>query len=199
MNGMTEAAGSKPYEQSPEPRKSRKVYWIVGSLILSAIVLGTCINGGMKAYKAVSARNTATDALVRQFLTDGLPPATDPIYSRRIEITQKAVDDTDRYIRLYGAVTEYGAPGCTVRSAANTEAAKSGTFGDCAMSVVSEKSPGRVTVQWVREDDDWKVIGFNVAYSDQSVLLDKAEQADEFLLEPDQPVAPSEPDAATED
>tara|TARA_R110002020_G_scaffold83397_2_gene207207 strand:+ start:112357 stop:112947 length:591 start_codon:yes stop_codon:yes gene_type:complete len=188
---MTDTAGPKPYEQSPEPRKSRKVYWIVGSLILAAVVLGTCVNGGIKAFKAVSARSAATDEIVRQFMADGLPPASDPIYSRRIEITQKAVDDTDRYIRQYGAVTEFSSPNCTIRSAANTDAAKSGTFADCAMSVVSEESPGRVTVQWVREDDAWKIIGFNVTYSDQSVLLDKAEQADKIL--------PDTPEAAAED
>lgn len=196
---MTDTAGPKPYEQSPEPRKSRKVYWIVGSLILAAIVLGTCVNGGMKAFKAVSARSAATDEIVRQFMADGLPPASDPIYSRRIEITQKAVDDTNRYIRQYGAVTEFSPPNCTVRSAANTDAAKSGTFADCAMSVVSEESPGRVTVQWMREEEVWKIIGFNVAYSDQSVLLDKAEQADKLLPEMPEAAAEDQMDPAAEE
>ena len=178
---MTDTAGPKPYEQSPEPRKSRKVYWIVGSLILAAIVLGTCVNGGIKAFKAVSARSAATDEIVRQFMADGLPPAS------------------DRYIRQYGAVTEFSSPNCTIRSAANTDAAKSGTFADCAMSVVSEESPGRVTVQWVREDEAWKIIGFNVTYSDQSVLLDKAEQADKILPDTSEAAAEDQTDPAAEE
>ena len=192
---MSDTTGPQPYEQSRPPRKSRKVFWIVGGLVIATVLLGTCINGGVKAFQAVSARSEATDKLVRQYFADGLPAATDPIYSRRIEITQKAVDDTNRYIRQYGAVSEFSDAACNVRSAANTDAAKSGTFADCTLTVVSEHSPGVVSVQWVREDEMWKIIGMNVTYSDQRVLLDKAEQADaksEAAAEPETDTAAEE-------
>ena len=92
-------------------------------------------------------------------------------------------------------MSEFSDAACNVRSAANTDAAKSGTFADCTLTVVSEHSPGVVSVQWVREDEMWKIIGMNVTYSDQRVLLDKAEQADaksEAAAEPETDTAAEE-------
>lgn len=196
---MSDTAGLQPYEQSPKPRKSRKVFWIVGGLILVAVGLGTCIKGGIGLFEVVADRNEATESLVRVWLSDGLPDAADPIYAQRGNISQDMIENASRYIRQYGEVSEFSAAGCNVRKAANIDSSQSGTFADCGMTVVSEHSPGVVQVQWVKEDETWKVLGFNVAYSDQSVLLDKAERADEMRTEEAPEAAAPELDAATED
>jgi len=179
--------GAADYQYAPPKRKSYKVWWIVGGVVLALILLGSCVRGGVSLYQAIGERLEATRDLAERVMEDGLPPVGDPIYSRRLEVTQTDVDKMNRYIRHFGQVTEYGEPGCNMRSTADINKEKSGTFADCALTIEAEKSPGVVTINWVKDDEDWKVWGIHVRFSDQTVLLDKADQADTQAKNPSAP------------
>jgi hypothetical protein len=170
--------GSADYQHIPPKRKSRTLWWVLGGGLLALLVLGTCINSGVKAFKALGARGDASREMAKRLLEDGFPNVGDPIYSSRVSATQEQVDKINRYIGHFGRVTEYGEPQCTLRSAANMDKSKSGTFADCVLAIQAEHSPGRVTINWVRESEEWKLFGAHVTFTDQSVLLDKAEQVD---------------------
>ncbi|WP_146617158.1 hypothetical protein [Hyphomonas pacifica] len=179
--------GAADYQYAPPKRKSYKVWWIVGGVVLALILLGTCVRGGVSLYQAISERSEATRDLAERVMEDGLPPAGDPIYSHRVTAAQADIDKATRYIQHFGQVTEYGDPGCNMRSTADINKEKPSTFADCALTIEAEQSPGVVTVNWVKDNEDWKVWGIYVRFSDQSVLLDKADQADTQAEEPSTP------------
>lgn len=164
------------YAQQP-PKKSRAWMWIVGSLVLAAVVLGTCVKGAMTGFSAMSDRAAASKEMTSQFLKEGLLPADDPIYSRRAGVTPEAVEQLNRLVRQFGALEEVSDAVCGVRTAANTDPSKAGTFATCNLTAQTEFSPATVVLIWVREDESWKIYAFNVNYTDQSILLDRAEQA----------------------
>lgn len=167
-----------PYAQTAPQGKSRKRWWIAGILLIVAVLLGTCIKGGMDLFAAVSARNAATEDFARRALTDGLPAADDPVYSRRAGVTQEAVDAADRYMQQFGAVSDFSGAMCSMVTSANSNPAESGTFGNCTMTAMSEHSPVNIFVRWVREDELWKIFQFKADFTDQTVLLEKAEELD---------------------
>lgn len=181
---MTETSDPRPYEQIPPPRKSRRVWWILGGLALVLILLGTCIKGGIDAFGAINARSQATTELAKDFMANGLAAADDPIYSRRAGVTPEAVENLNRLIGQYGKTSAFTSPTCGMVSSANINAAASGTFSTCTLSAKAELSPVDITVQWVREDETWKLLGFQINYTDNTVLLEKAERLD-ALNEPE--------------
>lgn len=171
------------YAQAAPQRKSRKLWWIVGGLVLVAVLLGTCVKGGMDLFAAVTARNAATEEFARKALTDGLPAADDPVYARRAGVTQEAVDSSTRYMKQFGAASEFSGATCSMQTLANSNPAESGTFGNCSMTAMSEHSPVNIFVRWVREDEQWKIFHFNASYTDQTVLVEKAEELDRQATE----------------
>lgn len=180
---MAQTPNEVPDYSAPKPKTSRKLYWIVGGVVLGLILLGTCVRAGVSAFSAVAERMTATHDIAQTFLTDGLPAADDSIYARRAGVTPEAVDQLNRLIKMFGKLESVGTAACTVQSVANTNPAKAGTFANCSLTAKAEFSPAHVAVVWVREDKIWKIYAFNVQYTDQSVLLDKAERADEAAEE----------------
>jgi hypothetical protein len=166
------------YAQAAPQRKSRRKWWIAGSLVVVAVLLGTCIKGGMDLFAAVSARTKATENLVRSAMKDGLPSTDDPVYARRAGVTQEAIDTTNRYMKQFGRVSGFSDAVCEIVSAANTDPVQSGTFGNCSMTATAERSPVVIEVRWVREDEAWKLLFFNAGFTDQTVLLEKAEELD---------------------
>lgn len=175
---MNTSTDTPPYAQTEPPRKSRRLWWILGILAIAAILLGTCVKGGMDLFKSVAARQQATYDLARQFLSEGLPEADDPIFSKRANVTPEALAKLQSMMDQFGAISNYSDAVCTLTTAANTNRDASGTFGQCYMSAVSEHSPLNISVRWVREGEDWKVLAFNLNYSDMTVLLEKAKQSD---------------------
>lgn len=176
------------YAQAAPQRKSRKVWWIAGILLVVAVLLGTCVKGGMDLFAAVTARNAATEEFARQVLTEGLPPADDAVYARRAGVTQEAVDASNRYMQQFGAVSDFSGAMCSMQTLANSNPAESGTFGNCSMTATAEHSPVNIFVRWVREDELWKIFHFTASYTDQTVLIEKAEELDRRASEEDGPV-----------
>ena len=165
------------YVPQKTPKKGIPL-WVFALIALGVIGLGTCVYGGVKMFGAISERSTASVEVAKAYMKDGLPAADDPIYSRRMGITQEKVDSTNRFFSQFGRVSEYSDATCNLKSSANTNAAKSGTFATCVLQIQAEHSPGTVTVTWVREDEAWKLGGFYVNFHDNSVLMDKAEKLD---------------------
>ncbi|KCZ54326.1 hypothetical protein HY29_14920 [Hyphomonas beringensis] len=189
---MTEnKPGAADYQYAPPERKSRKLWWIVGGIVLALVLLGTCVRGGVSLFQALSDRSEASRDFAERVMEEGVPPPDDPIYSRRLDVTQAEIDEVDRYIRSFGQVTEYGVPGCNMRTSADIDKDKSGTFADCTLTIETEQSPGIVTIDWVKDDAVWKVLGLNVWFSDESVLADQADPAD---TQAEDPSAPAETD-----
>ena len=171
------------YVAAPPPKKSRKMYWIIGGIVLVLVLLGTCIKGGVDAYSALSERSDATVELVETFLNDGIPGPADPIHSRRSNVTDEAVSNVQRMVTLYGRVSDVEGGLCNIVSKTGIGNGPNGTFATCNVTFKSEHSPGKATVVWIREDETWKVYAFNVNYDDQSVLLDRAEKGAELEAE----------------
>ncbi|MDP3459344.1 MAG: hypothetical protein Q8S09_08730 [Hyphomonas sp.] len=167
-----------PYADAAPQRKSRRGWWILGGLGLAAVLLGMCVKGGVDLFAAIGERSAASVAIAKQFTASGLPTASDPIYSRRSGVNDDAVEKVNRLIAQFGSVSDFTDASCTLNSAANTNATESGTFANCALSANSDLSPVDITVRWIREDEAWKLLAFNLNYTDQSLLLDKAEELD---------------------
>lgn len=182
---MNQTPADPDYAIAPPPRKSRRLWWIIGGLAVVAVLLATCVKGGLDVFAAISARAEASKTLAEQVMQAGLPAAGDPVYARRAEITQEAVDSANRYMRQFGSVSGFSDAVCQIHSAANTDANQSGTFANCALSAAAEHSPVNISVRWVREDETWKLFGFSADFPDQSVLLDKAEALDRLANEED--------------
>jgi hypothetical protein len=165
------------YVQQPVPKKGMP-RWVFALIALGVLGLGTCVYSGVKMFGAISDRSAASLEVSKAFLTDGLPDAGDPIYAKRLDITQETVDSTNRFFAQFGPVSEYSDASCNLKASANTNAAQSGTFATCVLQIQAEHSPGTVTVTWVREEETWKLGGFYVNFHDNSVLMDKAEKLD---------------------
>jgi hypothetical protein len=182
------------YAQAAPQRKSRRKWWIAGILLGVVVLLGTCIKGGMDLFAALGARTEATEEFVRKAMKDGLPPADDPIYARRAGVTQEQVDASNRYVKQFGAVSDFSAAVCQINSSANIDPTQSGTFGDCSMTASSEHSPVNIYVGWVREDEVWKIFRFDASFTDQTVLIEKAEEFDRRTNEEGGPAEEPPPD-----
>lgn len=180
---MSQIPTEPPYAHTDGKRKSRRVWWIAGALLLVAILLGTCIKGGVDLFSAISARSEATVELVEKFMTEGLPSADDPVFARRAGVTPEAISKLQDLMDQFGPVSDFSAATCNMRSAANIDANQSGTFADCYMTASSELSPVNIYVGWVREDEVWKVLSLNVNYSDDSMLIEKAKELDRLAKE----------------
>lgn len=185
---MSEQAGSNADGPASRPRKSRLGWWIAGISLVLVLLLGTCVKGGMDAYRALTARAAETEEFARYVMRNGLPPQGDPVYARRMSITQADVDAMNRYMRQFGRVSSYSQAACSIVSSANSDPVESGTFGNCFLTAEAQHSPVNITVRWVREDDAWKLHAFNVNYTDLSVLVEKAEQLDQIANEEGGPV-----------
>lgn len=170
--------GAADYQNAPPKRKSRAIWWIIGGIVLAVGLLGTCVRGGVKMFAALGERSDASLEFAKRVMEDGPPPMGDEIYAQDFEATQPQIDKVQRIIEHFGQVTEYGTPTCSLRSSANLDKSRSGTFADCVIGIETEHSPGRISINWKRDEEAWKVLGFRVNYLDQSVLLDKADQAD---------------------
>lgn len=180
---MTDSGDAQPYEQTARPRKSRRIWWIGGIGLLLIVLLGTCVRGGIDLFKAVSARNAATEELAHRFLTEGLPPADDPIYARRAGVSQDSLDALSRFVRQFGKVSDFSPATCNIVSSANSNPALSGTFGNCSLTAQAEHSPVIISVTWVQEDEIWKLLNFHANFTDNSVLIEKAERLDQIATE----------------
>ena len=180
---MNQTPADPDYAIAPPPRKSRRLWWTLGIILVVAILLGTCVKGGIDAFAATSARADASKVFAQQAMTQGLPVADDPVYARRAMVTQEGVDSANRYIRQFGAVSDFTDPVCQIHSAANTNPDESGTFANCGLSATAEHSPVNIAIRWVREDETWKLLAFEADFPDQSVLLDKAEALDRLSNE----------------
>jgi hypothetical protein len=180
---MTDTPQPEPAYATPQPRKKGTPLWVFALIALAVLGLGTCVYKGVQAFGALSERGEASVELAKTFLTDGMANADDPIYSRRIEITQENIDQLNRFFPQFGAVSDYSDAACNMQSVANTDASKSGTFTTCTLRIEAEASPGTVTVTWVREDEMWKLFGFFVNYDSNAVLMEKAEKLDALEAE----------------
>lgn len=145
---MTDTKDIPPYAGMEPPRKSRRIWWISGIVIVVLILLGTCVKGGVDLFQAVSARQQATSDLARQFLSGQAPEAEDPIFSKRANVTPEALAQLQTLMDQFGPVSDYSDAVCTLTTAANTNKDASGTFGECQMTAVSKHSPVVVYVRW---------------------------------------------------
>lgn len=175
---MSEPDTTQPYEQTPAPRKSRRLWWIIGGGALLLYVLGSCVKGGIDLYKAVTARNAATEMLAQRFMDEGLPPADDPVYARRAGVEQGSLDSLNRFMKQFGKVSEFTPASCNIVTSAHSDPAQSGTFANCTLAAKAELSPVTIAVRWVREDETWKLLDFQTHFTDNTVLIDKAEKLD---------------------
>ncbi len=195
---MTDAPQPQPSYAIVEKPKKGIPLWVFGLIALAFIGLGTCIFNGVKLFGAIGERSEASVEVSKAFLTDGMPAADDPIYSRRMDLTQEKVDNINRFFAQFGPVSEYSVPNCTMNTTANTDAAKSGTFATCVLQIQAEHSPGTVTVTWVREDETWKLGGFYVNFHDNSVLMDKAEKLDALEAAGEAEAEPAEAESSAD-
>lgn len=180
---MTSTEQATPGYAVEPPRKSRKWVWIIGGVILGAVVLGTCVKGVVTGFSALSERSDATVALVEEFLNDGIPGEGDPTYSRRANVKDEAVDNLQRLVTLYGPVSDVEGGLCNVVTRSGVGNGPNGTFATCEVTFETESSPGMASIVWTREDETWKVYSFSVHYTDQTLLLDKAEKGAEMDTE----------------
>ena len=150
---MTQTPEAAPGYAVPPPKKSRAWMWIVGSLVLAAVALGTCVKGAYSAYGAISERAEASQELGKRFLQTGIPPADDPIYSKRGGFTEEGLDKVRRMLALYGKVYAVERGNCNIVSRAGVGNGPSGTFATCASIINSTESPGTLTIWWTREDE----------------------------------------------
>lgn len=185
---MSEPDATQPYEQTPAPRKSRRLWWILGGGALLLYVLGSCVKGGIDLYKAVTARNAATEMLAQRFMAEGLPSADDPVYARRAGVDQASLDSLNRFMKQFGKVSEFTPASCNIVSSANADPAQSGTFANCTLAAKAELSPVTIAVRWVREDETWKLLDFQTHFTDNTVLIDKAEKLDRIEAGEEVPV-----------
>lgn len=183
---MNSANEPRPYEDILPERKSRKGLWILGILLVLVFLLGTCIKGSIDAFAAVRARNEATRELAIEFMRDGLPDVSDPIYAKRGQANQKAIDDLNDLIEIYGKTTKYSEATCGMVTSANTDASKAGTFSSCTLTAQARRSNVAISVDWVREDQAWKIMDFNVNYSNDAPYLERNQtDAEAPAAEPD--------------
>lgn len=174
---MTDASEPRPYEEIPPPRKSRRGWWILGGVVAVLLLLGTCIKGGVDVYKAVNARSEATGEIARAFMRSGLPDADDPIFSKRSGATQTAIDELNDLIALYGKASKFSDATCGMVSKAHTDAAQAGTFSSCTLTAQTRRANVSLAVDWVREEGEWKLLGFNVNYSNDAPVREREEAA----------------------
>ncbi len=176
---MTDTSQPEPAYTVPQSQKKKgPPLWVFGLIALAFLGLGTCVFKGVQAFGAMSERADASVELAKQFLTDGMADEGDPIYSRRLEITQEQIDKLDRFFQQFGTVTDYSDAMCNIQTSANTDPSKAGTFATCSLRIEAEHSPGTVTVSWLREDQMWKMAGFHVNFDDNTILIEKAEKLD---------------------
>jgi hypothetical protein len=170
---MTEANELRPYEEMPPKRKSRRGWWVIGILVIVAALLATCIKGGMDVYRAIDQRSDATREIAMEFMRSGFRDAADPIYSVRGGFTQPLIEELNDTIELYGKASKFSEATCGMVTAANTDAPKAGTFSNCYLTAQVPRSNVKIAVSWVREDKQWKLIGFNINYLNEAPMRER--------------------------
>lgn len=171
--------------------KKRRVpvwVWVVGGLCIGALLLGSCVMGGVKLFQSLDERGQASKALAEQVMVNhAVPDSSDPIWLPAVSGQEGFDEEITKVNKLYakfGAVTEVAEPSCSINSYAGTEQ-ENGTFATCTMSFVSEKSPGTVIVKWKSKDDEWKLYGFRANFSDMAALIEDEEDETERRPEAD--------------
>ena len=150
------------------PGRLRRLFRIAGGLSLAALALvpAACARRGEVTLppEASDRLDDATQALTEAFLMEGIPSASDPVYSRRGSVSPEVIRSVRQDVSVHGRVSGVDAGWCVVFSGTAT----------CKAKFAAEAAPGTAFVLWAKEGRTWKVASFRVAYEGQRILVEGA-------------------------
>lgn len=148
-----------------QPERSRRRLRIAGSLTIAVLALlsAACAKRGEVTLPpdASDRLDDATQVLMEKFLIEGIPSASDPIYSRRGIVSPASIRMVRQDLSTHGPVSGVRAEPCSVHA----------RTARCEAKFVSEAAPGTAFVVWAKEDRTWKVAFFQVSYDGQKITI----------------------------
>ena len=148
-----------------KPERSRRRFRIAGSLTIAALVLlsAACARRGEVTLPpdASDRLDDARQVLMEKFLIEGIPSASDPVYSRRGIVSPASIRLVRQDLSFHGPVSSVRAEPCSVHSRTVL----------CEAKFVSEAGPGTAFVIWAKEDRTWKVAFFRVSYDGEKITI----------------------------
>ena len=145
--------------------RSRRRFRIASSFMIAALVLlsAACARREEVTLPPDSSDrlDDATQGLMEKFLIEGIPSASDPVYSRRGIVSPAIIRLVRQDLSAHGPVSGVRAEPCSVRSRTAL----------CEAKFVSETGPGTAFVVWAKEDRTWKVAYFRVSYDGEKITI----------------------------
>jgi|GEM_PF-1821714 len=156
---------------SGEVKSKKKFPWgkIIGGLFM--ILFATCSYAIVGVFKNVAEVKPINEAFLNKVLYTQLPPANSGVYSDKSGITDATLAQVNTMITNLGAPNELSKPNCSGNSNAST-GELSGEFVTCSANLSYDISPGTILTRWRKENDEWKLLMFNLRIADFEAYTD---------------------------
>lgn len=124
-------------------------------------LIGSCSWFFVGLFQNAAEVKLLDDSFIATSFDDGLPKADADVYSPHGGITVDAISSVNTMIENLGTLRNLGTATCQANSSASTDSL-SGHFVVCSRTSVFSVTSAIVSTTWRREDETWKVLGFNL-------------------------------------